>query len=114
MSSFSIGIAGGKDFLAVVFVGHTETHELQYLAPQYVHESIPSKMFCDNAFMATKAEKEYHCKNKVKSLRLDKMCTSVAIGFYISGKEQFQEFKTLITKLSRDEDSIFSVYEHKP
>jgi hypothetical protein len=114
MSSFNVGIAGGKDFSALYFVGLTETDELLYLDPHYVHESIPSKMFCDDDFMVTKADKQYHCRNKIKSLKLDKMCTSVAIGFYIRGKDHFEDFKTLITKLSREEDSIFSVYEQKP
>jgi|LauGreDrversion4_2_1035121.scaffolds.fasta_scaffold49694_4 hypothetical protein len=114
MTTFNIGIAGGRDFSALYFVGLTEKDELLYFDPHYVHESIPSKFFCDNDCMATKALKEYHCKNNVKSLKLDKMCTSVAIGFYISGKDHFEEFKKIITKLSKEEDSIFSVYEKKP
>lgn len=42
------------------------------------------------------------------------MCTSVAIGFYIRDKPSFEEFKVKILKLSREENSIFSVYEKKP
>ena len=42
------------------------------------------------------------------------MCTSVAIGFYIRNENQFQDFKTKILKMSKEENSIFSVYEKKP
>ena len=47
-------------------------------------------------------------------MKLDKMCTSVAIGFYIRDEESFLDFKTKILKMSRESDSIFSVYEKKP
>jgi hypothetical protein len=47
-------------------------------------------------------------------MKLDKMCTSVAIGFYIRNKASFLDFKTKILKMSRESDSIFSVYEEKP
>lgn len=42
------------------------------------------------------------------------MCTSVAIGFYIKNEQSFIDFKTKILFLSREQDSIFSVYDKKP
>ena len=42
------------------------------------------------------------------------MCTSVAIGFYIRDREDFQNFKQNIKELSKVENSIFTVYDKKP
>lgn len=42
------------------------------------------------------------------------MCTSVAIGFYIRGEDEFEKFKLKLTALSKLDNSIFSVYENKP
>lgn len=47
-------------------------------------------------------------------MKLSKMCTSVAIGFYIRNEEAFIDFKSIIMKMSRENNSIFSVYEKKP
>jgi hypothetical protein len=47
-------------------------------------------------------------------MKLTKMCTSVAIGFYLRDEESFKDFKQKILKISKAENSIFSVYEKKP
>lgn len=50
----------------------------------------------------------------MKKLSINKMCTSVAIGFYLRGYEDFLEFKHKILAFNKLENSIFSVYEIKP
>lgn len=50
----------------------------------------------------------------MKKLELDRMCTSVAIGFYIRNQNEFYAFIEKIKSLSRKENSIFSVYDKKP
>jgi hypothetical protein len=42
------------------------------------------------------------------------MCTSVAIGFYIRNKEEFDSFKKNMLVLGSAENSIFTVYEKRP
>ncbi len=43
MCEHNIGIAGGRDFSALYFVGLTESDHLLYLDPHYVHDAIPLK-----------------------------------------------------------------------
>lgn len=50
----------------------------------------------------------------MKKMNIKKMCTSIAMGFYIRGEEEFIEFKHKLFALSRLEDSIFTVFEYKP
>lgn len=50
----------------------------------------------------------------MKRMDIKKMCTSLAMGFYIRGAEEYTEFKLKLTALSSLEDSIFTVYEKKP
>ena len=42
------------------------------------------------------------------------MCTSVAVGFYIRGEEEFSEFYNKMMAFKKNENSIFSVYDKKP
>ena len=42
------------------------------------------------------------------------MCTSIAVGFYIEGMEEYQEFKGKIKAMDKMDNSIFSVYDVKP
>lgn len=42
---------------------------------------------------------------------LNKMCTSVAIGFYIRDQPDFEDFKTRIKSLAKSENSFFTVYD---
>ncbi len=53
---------------------------------------------------------DYHCP-KMKKLKLDRMCTSVAIGFYLRTEEDFLAFKCKIKALAITEHSIFTVYD---
>ena len=62
----------------------------------------------------TQASETQYRTSTIKFMKLDKMCTSVAIGFYIRNKASFIDFKTKILKMSRESDSIFSVFEQKP
>jgi hypothetical protein len=50
----------------------------------------------------------------MKKLPIHKMCTSIAIGFYLRGEEEYIEFKHKMIALSSTENCIFSVYESKP
>jgi len=57
--------------------------------------------------------KQFSC-GKMKKLELKKMCTSVAIGFYIRDEENFLNLRSRLFPLSREENSIFSVYDKEP
>lgn len=50
----------------------------------------------------------------MKKLQIHKMCTSIAIGFYLRNEEAFEEFKLKMMALRKIENCIFSVYEKKP
>jgi cysteine protease ATG4 len=52
----------------------------------------------------------YTC-NEVRTLKLSKISTSVAIGFYIRNKNEFENFKSKISKLSKLENSGFCCFE---
>jgi hypothetical protein len=43
LSLQNLGIAGGRDFSALYFVGLTDNDNLLYLDPHYVQEAIPLK-----------------------------------------------------------------------
>ena len=109
----NVGIAGGRDFSALYFVGLSDSDNLIYLDPHFVMKSIPSSEFTNEDLMLQYSLQQYHCK-KMKTLKLDQMCTSVAIGFYIRNESQFLDFKEKIFKMSKEDNSIFSVYEKKP
>jgi hypothetical protein len=42
------------------------------------------------------------------------MCTSIALGFYLRGEEDYEEFKNKIKALDKLDNSIVSVYDTKP
>ena len=50
----------------------------------------------------------------MKKLQIKKMCTSVAIGFYLRDEEDFQNFYNKMAALSKLDHSIFNVYDAKP
>jgi cysteine protease ATG4 len=110
--SQNVGIAGGRENSALYFVGITDSNNLIYLDPHFVQKSASSVDIAFNERLQRHIN-TYHC-SKMKMLALDKMCTSVAIGFYIRDEEDYEDFKQNITTLSRGESSIFSVYEKKP
>ncbi len=43
MSTQNLGMAGGRDFSALYFVGLSDNDNLLYLDPHYVHDAIPLK-----------------------------------------------------------------------
>lgn len=49
---------------------------------------------------------------EIRTLSLDKICTSVAIGFYIKDLAAFTQFKTKLTQVSKLKHSIFTCFEH--
>jgi len=44
-------------------------------------------------------------------LSINKICTSLAIGFYVKDRPSFDIFKAELTELARMPDSFFSVFE---
>ena len=42
------------------------------------------------------------------------MCTSVAVGFYLRGEEDYELFKNRILAFKKKENCIFSIFEKKP
>lgn len=109
----NVGIAGGRENSALYFVGISEpSNNLLYLDPHLVQKSVPSEHIVNNATLWQYAE-SYHC-TKIKRMPLDKMCTSVALGFYIRNHEEYLEFKRAVKDLANVENSIISVYDKKP
>jgi len=49
----------------------------------------------------------------MRKLNIKKMCTSIALGFYIRNEEEYEEFKFKIMALDKIEDSIVSVYREE-
>lgn len=47
----------------------------------------------------------------MKRLNIKKMCTSIALGFYLRDQEEYEEFKLKIMALNKLENSIVTVYE---
>ena len=54
--------------------------------------------------------RQYHCTD-IRTISLSKICTSLAIGFYIRDAESYNEFKTNLKELASMPDSFFSVFE---
>lgn len=50
----------------------------------------------------------------MKKLQTSKMCTSVAIGFYLRDEEAFHEFRLKLLELQKQENCIFSIYDKTP
>jgi cysteine protease ATG4 len=108
-----VGIAGGRENSALYFVGITEpSNNLIYLDPHLVQKSVPSAHVFNNETLWQHVG-SYHCK-KIKKLHIEKMCTSVAIGFYIRNYQDFFSFTEHIKDLAYGENSIISVYDKKP
>jgi len=45
---------------------------------------------------------------------LNKMCTSIAVGFYIRDKDDYMSFKEKMYELSKSDHCIVNVAEKKP
>jgi len=89
--SQNVGIAGGRENSALFFVGITEpSNNLIYLDPHLVQKSVSSAHVLNNDHLWQYVP-SYHC-TKIKKLPLEKMCTSVALGFYIRDEPDFQLF----------------------
>jgi Peptidase family C54 len=91
LNHHNVGIAGGRDFSALYFVGLTDNDNLLYLDPHIVHDAMPSKHFYSDKILGQASDSEYRT-SKIKAMKLTKMCTSVAIGFYIRDEESFIDF----------------------
>ena len=79
---------------------------LMYLDPHFVHEAIPSlraQNWIDSLARSDRATgdhwilpdvflKEYHC-SEIRTMNLSKICPSLAIGFYLKGREEYDRFK---------------------
>lgn len=84
----NVGIAGGRENSALYFIGISDpSNNLIYLDPHIVQRSVPSCDIQSNEKLWPYVQ-SYHC-NKIKKMPLSKMCTSVAIGFYIRDESQF-------------------------
>ena len=106
----SCGIAGGMDYKALYFVGMINPEgkdpKLMYLDPHFVQDAIPtvkSKIWLDQLYSSDKNTGEncidasfilsqYHCK-EVRTMSLNRICPSLAIGFYIRNTDEYFRFK---------------------
>ena len=51
MKDQSVGIAGGKDFSALYFVGMSDSDKLLYLDPHFVQKAIPTHIIHDQELL---------------------------------------------------------------
>ena len=54
--------------------------------------------------------RQYHCQD-IRTMSLSKICTSLAIGFYIRDTESFENFKVNLKELAKMPDSFLSIFE---
>ena len=95
----NVGISGGREHAALYFMGLVQSSmkksdfepKLVYLDPHFVHTSIPSKKALAGNIEQNIIQ-EYHC-TKMRQLPISKMCTSLAVGFYIRDSEAYDLFK---------------------
>ena len=124
----SCGIAGGMDYKALYFVGminpEGEDPKLMYLDPHFVQDAISShrsKLWIDSLYMNDKnigehwvdptfITEQYHCQ-EVRTMSLNRICPSLAIGFYIRNLDEFFRFKAQVLEMKKMEDYIFSVFD---
>lgn len=83
-----------------------------YLDPHFVQPSVPSSHIFEDQFLKNYAP-TYRCST-IRKLSLQKMCPSIAFGFYLRARDDFEQFKCFMLSMSKLEDSIFSCYEKKP
>ena len=95
----TVGIAGGRENSALYFVGVSEpSNNLIYLDPHLVQKSVSSAHALDSDFLWRHVP-SYHCA-KIKKLPLEKMCTSVALGFYVRNEADFESFTASIKDMA--------------
>ena len=123
----SCGIAGGSDYKALYFTGMlnpmSADPQLMYLDPHFVHDAIPGNRcqhWIDSLARSERATgdhwllpelflKEYHCSD-IRTMKLSKICPSLAIGFYLRGHHEYESFKSSIERVRKMDDCFFSVF----
>lgn len=104
------GFASGQDNKSFYFSGIINPHVdpdpyLIYLDPHYVHEACRD--------LTQVSIKTFYCSD-VRTLRLSKLSSAVALGFYVKNLDDFNDFTKRIVGLAAQNDSVFSVYETSP
>jgi len=56
--------------------------------------------------------KEYHCAD-IRTMRLSKICPSLAIGFYLRNESEFIRFKASIERVRKMDNCFFSVFQQR-
>lgn len=101
----NVGIAGGRGAGSFYFSGiinpESDDPHLIYLDPHTTQ--LASDEMTDDHLQT------YSCK-QVRTLQLSKICTGVAIGFYLKDRDSFDAFSIQIQKLAMEKDSVFSVF----
>ena len=123
----SCGIAGGQDYKALYFTGMLNPRSVDpsliYLDPHFVNEAIPgmrAQHWIDSLARAERANgdhwllpklflREYHCTD-IRTMRLSKICPSLAIGFYLRDADEFATFKASIERVRKMDNCFFSVF----
>ncbi|GAB4858977.1 Cysteine protease atg4 [Ancistrocladus abbreviatus] len=100
----SLGILGGKPGVSTYIVG-VQDEKAFYLDPHEVQPVV--KIDKDNLEVDTSS---YHC-SVVRSLQLDSIDPSLAIGFYCRDKGDLEDFCSRATKLAEESDGapLFTV-----
>ena len=96
---------------------------LLYLDPHFVHEAVPelrAQHWVDSLVRSERATgdhwilgdlflKEYHCSD-IRTMRLSKICPSLAMGFYLRDEAEYLTFKRSIERVRKMDNCFFSVF----
>uniref|UniRef100_A0A4W3IZH2 Cysteine protease n=1 Tax=Callorhinchus milii TaxID=7868 RepID=A0A4W3IZH2_CALMI len=104
----SLGVIGGKPNSAHYFIGYIG-EELIYLDPhttQPVVEPLEDFLIQDESF---------HCQHPPCRMRISDLDPSIAVGFFCSTEEDFNDWCNRMRKISQDKDALlmFELMEHQ-
>ncbi|XP_041127135.1 cysteine protease ATG4B-like isoform X2 [Polyodon spathula] len=105
----SLGVIGGKPNSAHYFIGYVG-EELIYLDP---HTTQPSVEPCDDGLVP---DDSYHCEHPPCRMHIRELDPSIAVGFFCSTEEDFDDWCLHIRKMSgrRDALPMFELVDRQP
>ncbi|KAM4694596.1 cysteine protease ATG4B isoform 1-T1 [Discoglossus pictus] len=105
----SLGVIGGRPNSAHYFIGYVG-EELIYLDP---HTTQPAVEPSDCSFIA---DESFHCQHPPCRMHVSEIDPSIAVGFFCSSEEDFEDWCQNIKKLSLSRGALpmFEVVEQLP
>ncbi|MGH0144755.1 UNVERIFIED_CONTAM: hypothetical protein FKN15_053535 [Acipenser sinensis] len=105
----SLGVIGGKPNSAHYFIGYVG-EELIYLDP---HTTQPSVEPCDDGLVP---DDSYHCEHPPCRMHIRELDPSIAVGFFCSTEEDFDDWCLRIRKMSERREALpmFELVDRQP